>query len=146
MKTLFREIQTLFERTYARVGINLEECLVDTQRSRQLAALAGTQAAELAEIARSFLRAADGQLRIGIYYSDWLIKQLERNDPRAGIVDHNIRELIALVVEINHALTPTKNAPASSRWRVGRILGQNLRNHWNCRPLKSNSQNSVNSV
>jgi hypothetical protein len=104
MKTLFSEIQTLFERTYASCGINLEDCLVDSQRSRQLAALAGAQAAELAETARTFLRAADGQLRIGIYYSQWLIEQLERHDPRAGIGDHNIRELIAFVEEINHAL------------------------------------------
>jgi len=104
MSTLFREIQTLFERTYASVGINLEECLVDSQRSRQLAALAGAQAAELAETARTFLRAADGQLRIGIYYSQWLIEQLERHDPRAGLSNHNIRELIAFVEEINHAL------------------------------------------
>jgi hypothetical protein len=104
MKTLFSEIQTLFERTYASVGINLEECLVDTRRSRQLAALAGAQAAELAETARTFLRASGGQLRIGIYYSQWLIEQLERHDPRAGLSDHNIRELIAFVEEINHAL------------------------------------------
>ncbi len=104
MKTLFSEIQTLFERTYASCGINLEECLVDAPRSRQLAALAGAQAAELAETARTFLRAADGQLRIGIYYSQWLIEQLERHDPRAGLGDHNIRELIAFVEEINHAL------------------------------------------
>jgi hypothetical protein len=104
MKTLFCEIQTLFERTYASVGINLEECLVDSRRSRQLATLAGAQAAELAETARTFLRAADGRLRIGIYYSQWLIEQLERHDPRAGLSDHNIRELIAFVEEINHAL------------------------------------------
>jgi hypothetical protein len=104
MKTLFQEIQTLFERTYASCGVNLEDCLVDSHRSRQLAALAGAQAAELAETARTFLRAANGQLRIGIYYSRWLIEQLERHDPRAGIGDHNIRELIAFVEEINHAL------------------------------------------
>ena len=104
MKTLFSEIQTLFERTYTSVGINLEECLVDSSRSRQLAALAGAQAAELAETARIFLRAADGQLRIGIYYSQWLIEQLERHDPRAELGDHNIRELIAFVEEIDHAL------------------------------------------
>jgi hypothetical protein len=84
--------------------VNLEECLVDSQRSRQLAALAGAQAIELAETARTFLRAADGQLRIGIYYSQWLIEQLERHDPRAGLGDHNIRELIAFVEEIDHAL------------------------------------------
>jgi hypothetical protein len=104
MKTLFSEIQALFERTYASVGINLEDCLVDARRSRQLAALAGAQAMELSETARTFLRAADGRLRIGIYYSQWLIEQLEQHDPRAGLSEHNIRELIAFVEEINHAL------------------------------------------
>ncbi|HVE16669.1 MAG TPA: hypothetical protein VNB29_08020 [Chthoniobacterales bacterium] len=104
MKTLFSEIQSLFERTYTNVGINLEDCLVDSSRSRQLAALAGAQAAELAETARTFLRASNGQLRIGIYYSKWLIEQLERHDPRAGLSEHNIRELIAFVEEIDHAL------------------------------------------
>lgn len=102
--TLFSEIQALFERTYTSVGINLEECLIDSRRSRQLAALAGAQCAELAEYARTFLRAVDGQLHIGIYYSSWLIEQLEKHDPRASIGDHNIRELIAFVEEINHAL------------------------------------------
>lgn len=102
--TLFSEIQTLFERTYASIGVNLEDCLVDSQRSRQLAALAGAQCAELADYARTFLRAVDGQLKIGIYYSEWLIAQLEKHDPRAGLGDHNIRELIAFVEEINHAL------------------------------------------
>lgn len=104
MKTLFSEIQSLFERTYSSIGINLEDCLVDSQRSRQLAALAGAQAAELAETARTFLREIDGQLRIGIYYSEWLIDQLELHDPRTGLNDHNIRELISFVEEINHAL------------------------------------------
>lgn len=105
MKTLFSEIQGLFERTYASVGINLEDCIVDAARSRQLAALAGAQSRELAEHGRTFLRTTnDGQLRIGIYYSNWLIEQLEKHDPRSGIGDHNIRELIAFVEEINHAL------------------------------------------
>ncbi len=104
MSTLFREIQTLFERTYVQLGVNLEDCLVDTNRSRQLSALAGAQAVELAETARTFLRATGGRLHIGIYYSRWLIEQLEAHDPRAGLGDHNIRELIAFVEEINHAL------------------------------------------
>jgi len=104
MNTLFREIQVLFERTYARVGINLEECLIDRHRCRQLSALAGAQAAELSMLARTFLRAADGRLRVGIYYSNWLIEQLEAHDPRAGLSDENIRPLIAFVEEINHAL------------------------------------------
>lgn len=105
MKTLFSEIQGLFERTYASVGVNLEDCLVGSRRGRQLSALAGAQARELAEHARTFLRATgDGHLRIGIYYSEWLIGQLERHDPRAGLGEENIRELIAFVEEINHAI------------------------------------------
>jgi hypothetical protein len=102
--SLFSQIQRLFERTYASVGINLEDCLIDGSRCRQLSRLAGAQARELSELARTFLRAADGQLHIGIYYSRWLIDQLERHDPRAALSDANIRCLIAFVEEIDHAL------------------------------------------
>ena len=104
MNTLFSEIQRLLERTYASVGVNLEECLIDRRRCSQLSALAGAQAAELSMLARTFLRAADGRLRVGIYYSSWLIEQLERHDPRSGLSDANIKALIAFVEEINHAL------------------------------------------
>jgi hypothetical protein len=102
--TLFSQIQRLFERTYASVGINLEDCLIDGSRCRQLSRLAGAQARELSELARTFLRAADGRLHIGIYYSHWLIEQLERHDPRAALSNANIRCLIAFVEEIDHAL------------------------------------------
>src|SRR5262249_45037153 len=102
--TLFSEVQRLFERTYAAVGINLEECLIDRARCSQLTKLAGASARELSELARTFLRTADDRLYVGIYYSRWLIEQLERHDPRAGLSDHNIRSLIAFVEEINHAL------------------------------------------
>jgi hypothetical protein len=104
MSTLFSEIQRLFERTYASVGVNLEECLIDRRRCSQLAALAGAQAAELSMLARTFLRAADGRLRVGIYYSSWLIEQLETHDPRSGLSNANINALIPFVEEINHAL------------------------------------------
>jgi hypothetical protein len=103
-ETLFSQIQKLFERTYAQVGINLEECLIDSHRCRQLSILAGQSARELSELARTFLRAADDRLYVGIYYSRWLIEQLERHDPRAGLSDANIRSLIAFVEELNHAL------------------------------------------
>lgn len=103
-ETLFSQIQKLFERTYAQVGINLEDCLIDRDRYRQLSILAGRSAKELSSLARTFLRTADDQLYVGIYYSRWLIEQLERHDPRAGLSDHNIRSLIAFVEEINHAL------------------------------------------
>ena len=102
--TLFSEIQRLFERTYAAVGINLEDCLIDGRRSGELARLAGASARELSELARTFLRTVDGRLHVGIYYSQWLIEQLERHDPRRGLCDGNIRSLIAFVEEINHAL------------------------------------------
>ena len=102
--TLFSEIQRLFERTYATVGINLEDCLIDGKRCGQLSRAAGASARELSHLARTFLRTVDGQLHVGIYYSRWLIEQLERNDPRAGLNDANIRSLVAFVEEINHAL------------------------------------------
>src|ERR1041384_4572524 len=103
-ETLFSQIQKLFERTYAQVGINLEDCLIDSRRCAQLSRLAGATARELSELARTFLRRADDQLYVGIYYSRWLIEQLELHDPRAGLSDRNIRSLIMFVEEINHAL------------------------------------------
>lgn len=103
-ETLFSQIQRLLERTYAQVGINLEDCLIDRARSAQLSKLAGASARELSEVARTFLRRAGDQLYVGIYYSRWLIEQLEQHDPRAGLSDHNIRSLIIFVEEINHAL------------------------------------------
>ena len=103
-ETLFSQIQRLFERTYAQVGINLEDCLINRHRCRQLSILAGRSARELSNLALTFLRTANDQLYVGIYYSRWLIEQLERHDPRAGLSDHNIRSLIAFVEEINHAL------------------------------------------
>lgn len=102
--TLFSEIQNLFERTYAEVGINLEECLIDRHRCGQLSRLAGASARELSELARTFLRRSGDQLFVGIYYSSWLIEQLEKHDPRGGLTNENIRSLIVFVEEINHAL------------------------------------------
>lgn len=102
--TLFSDIQRLFERTYAAAGINLEDCLIDRQRCGQLSRLAGARARELSELARTFLRRVGDDLCIGIYYSRWLIDQLEKHDPRRGLSDANIRHLIAFVEEINHAL------------------------------------------
>jgi hypothetical protein len=76
-ETLFSQIQRLFERTYAQVGINLEDCLIDRTRSAQLSVLAGKSARELSELARTFLRRAGDQLYVGIYYSRWLITFVE---------------------------------------------------------------------
>ena len=108
-QTLFSQIQNLFERTYAQVGINLEDCLIDRQRSAHLSRLAGASARELSELARTFLRRTDDRLYVGIYYSRWLIDQLELHDPRAGLSDRNIRSLIVFVEELNHALHAALN-------------------------------------
>ena len=102
--TLFSDIQKLFERTYATVGVNLEDCLIDRGRCGQLSRMAGASARELSDLARTFLRRAGDQLFVGIYYSQWLIEQLERHDPRRGLTEENIQSLIAFVEEINHAL------------------------------------------
>ena len=83
--TLFSEVQRLFERTYASVGINLEDCLIDRVRCAHLTKLAGASARELSDLARTFLRTADDRLYVGIYYSSWLIDQLEMHDPRSGL-------------------------------------------------------------
>ena len=125
-ETLFGQIQRLFERTYAQVGINLEDCLIDRHRCAQLSILAGASARELSELARTFLRRADDQLYVGIYYSRWLIEQLERHDPRAGLSDQNIRSLIMFVEEINHALHAALQFKSGQREIASEDFARNL--------------------
>ena len=125
-ETLFSQIQRLFERTYAQVGINLEDCLIDRRRCAQLSILAGASARELSDLARTFLRRADDQLYVGIYYSRWLIEQLERHDPRAGLSDQNIRSLIMFVEEINHALHAALQFKSGQREIASEDFARNL--------------------
>jgi hypothetical protein len=125
-ETLFSQIQKLFERTYAQVGINLEDCLIDRARCAQLSILAGKSARELSELARTFLRRAGDQLYVGIYYSRWLIEQLEAHDPRCGLGNHNIRSLIMFVEEINHALHAALQFKSGSREIASEDFARNL--------------------
>jgi hypothetical protein len=125
-ETLFSQIQKLFERTYAHVGINLEDCLIDRTRCAQLSILAGKSARELSELARTFLRRAGDQLYVGIYYSRWLIEQLEQHDPRFGLGNHNIRSLIAFVEEINHALHAALHFKSGTREIASEDFARNL--------------------
>jgi hypothetical protein len=104
VNTLFADIARLLERTYASTGVALEDCLIGRERCGQLSRLAGAQARELSELARTFLRHSGDNLFIGIYYSRWLVEQLERHDPRRGLNDSNIGHVIAFVEEIDHAL------------------------------------------
>ncbi len=90
----------------------------------------GLRPPELSMLARTFLRAADGHLRVGIYYSSWLIEQLEKNDPRSGLSDANIAPLIAFVEEIDHALH------AALRFQQGHfpVAKRTMPATLNCRP------------
>jgi hypothetical protein len=125
-ETLFSQIQKLFERTYAQVGINLENCLIDRTRCAQLSILAGKSAVELSELARTFLRCAGDQLYVGIYYSRWLIEQLELHDPRASVGDRNIRSLIVFVEELNHALHAALQFKSGIRQIASEDFARNL--------------------
>src|SRR6202035_5429292 len=125
-ETLFSQIQKLFERTYAQVGINLEDCLIDRTRCAKLSILAGKSARELSELARTFLRRAGDQLYVGIYYSRWLIEQLEQHDPRAGVGNRNIRSLIMFVEEINHALHAALQFKSGTRQIGSEEFARNL--------------------
>jgi hypothetical protein len=125
-ETLFSQIQRLFERTYAQVGINLEDCLIDQTRCAQLSILAGKSARELSELARTFLRRAGDQLYVGIYYSRWLIEQLEQHDPRSGLSNHNIRSLIMFVEELNHALHAALQFKSGTREIASEDFARNL--------------------
>ena len=102
--TLLREIQTLLERTYAPVPINLESCVIGESRCAVLNRMAGESAAHLAPGGRTFLRQADDALYVAIFYSRPVIAELEANDPRKTLNERNISALITFIEEIAHGV------------------------------------------
>jgi hypothetical protein len=102
--TLLREIQTLLERTYAPVPINLEACVIGESRCAALNRLAGETAAHLAPGGRTFLRQAGNSLYVAIFYSRPVIAELEANDPRHALNERNISALITFIEEIAHGV------------------------------------------
>jgi hypothetical protein len=102
--TLLREIQTLLERTYAPVSINLESCVIGEGRCAALNRLAGESAAHLAPGGRTFLRQAGDSLYVAIFYSRPIIAELEANDPRQTLNERNISALITFIEEIAHGV------------------------------------------
>jgi hypothetical protein len=102
--TLLREIQTLLERTYAPVPIDLETCLIGESRCAHLNRLAGENSADLAPSGRTFLRQAGDSLYVAIFYSRPLIAELEQNDPREALNERNIAPLITFIEEIAHGV------------------------------------------
>ena len=102
--TLLREIQTLLERTYAPVPINLETCLIGESRCAVLNRLAGAEAEHLAPSGRTFLRQAGDSLYVAIFYARPVIAELEANDPRQALNERNISALITFIEEIAHGV------------------------------------------
>jgi hypothetical protein len=102
--TLLREIQTLLERTYAPVSINLESCLIGESRCAVLNRLAGENSTHLAPGGRTFLRQAGDSLYVAIFYSRPVIAELEANDPRQTLNERNISALITFIEEIAHGV------------------------------------------
>ena len=102
--TLLREIQTLLERTYAPVPIDLEACVIGEGRCAVLNRMAGENSAHLAPGGRTFLRQAGDSLYVAIFYSRPVIAELEENDPRLALNERNISALITFIEEIAHGV------------------------------------------
>ena len=102
--TLLREIQTLLERTYEPVPINLEACVIGESRCAYLNQLAGESSPHLAPAGRTFLRQAGDSLYVAIFYSRPVIAELEANDPRQALNERNISALITFIEEIAHGV------------------------------------------
>jgi hypothetical protein len=102
--TLLAEIQRLLEKTYGETGVNLEDCLLNSERHKLLAALCSTTAGQISDLGRTFLRVADGKLRVGIYYKPSVIEALERNNPQFGLTDDNILPFMVFLEEVDHAV------------------------------------------
>ncbi len=102
--TFLHQIQKLLERTYAPAGVDLEKCLVNGQRYRELSAKAGTVVQELSSQARTFLRVINGNLYLAIYYHPEVISALEEHHPFSELSNENIHALIVFIEEIDHAL------------------------------------------
>lgn len=103
--TLLRELQQLLERTYAETtGVNLEDFVIGRHRYEDLSSRASAEVHELSDLARFFMRKVRNRLLLSIYYSDWMIDALERDDPRRGVSDRNVYPFLLFVEELNHAV------------------------------------------
>src|SRR3989338_7399804 len=98
--TFLRQIQNVFERTYASTGVNLEEFVISRRRCAELSRLAGPDLREFSGEGITFLRVADGRLRLAIYYHPSVIARLEQDHPLAVLNEENIRPLIVFLEEL----------------------------------------------
>jgi hypothetical protein len=102
--SLLKEIQGLWERTYAEAGLDLELCVVGEERCATLTRWAGRSARDLSPDGRTFLRRTGDHLYVAIFYARPIIGELEQNDPRESLNERNIAPLIIFVEEIAHGL------------------------------------------
>ena len=102
--TLLREIQKLLEQTYGKIGVNLEDFLLNSEEHKLLAGLASATAGQISDLGRTFLRVSDGKLRVGIYYQPSVIEALEKESPQFGLTDDNILPFMVFLEEVDHAV------------------------------------------
>ena len=101
--TFLYQIQKLLERTYAPIGVNLENYLIGSGRCHALSRLAGPLAQDLNFEGRTFFRILGGKLYVAIYYHPSIITVLERHHPFTELSGANIHPLIVFLEELNHA-------------------------------------------
>src|SRR5206468_3684569 len=61
-------------------------------------------AGQISDLGRTFLRVADGKLRVGIYYQPRVIEALERENPQFGLTDSNVLPFMVFLEEVDHAV------------------------------------------
>jgi len=103
--SLLSDLQHITERTYQQwSGIKLEDFIIGRKRFVHLSARCHSAPNELSEVARVFFRKISDHLYLAIYFSEPLILQLEKHDPRRGLTEENIVPFMIFIEEINHGL------------------------------------------
>lgn len=103
--SLLKELQDITERTYQQYsGVNLEDFVIGPRRFADLSEKCSHSTFELSDSARVFFRRSGANLLMSIYFSDWLISELENNDPRQGLNEKNIEPFMVFIEEINHGV------------------------------------------
>ena len=59
--------------------------------------------------ARVLIRQHTNPLRVSLYYPNWMIRKLEKYDPRYGVYDVNIDEVAVFTEELDHLLLIAQN-------------------------------------
>ncbi len=109
---LIHELQRKIEKTYALdTGItNIEQYIIGDKGYEEFYAKENIRTVvNSSSGAKVLIRNAECTLRVSIYYPDALIRQLEDNDPRAGIHDDNIDLCASFVEELDHFLFIARN-------------------------------------